>query len=330
MPPDEIKVSVIMACHNSSPYLNEAVRSVLGQTLGDIELMLIDDGSTDGTLEIAKHYKVQDHRVSVFSLPVKSGPVFARNVGIRSAKGEWIGILDSDDVAMPSRLEEQMKLAIKDNELVLIGSDAIFIDAKGRTSHGRKYPVNHGDLVARLESMEAFPPHSSMLYRKDAVLKLSGFNSRYEYTEDYDLWLRLSEIGRVASVDKVLVKIRQHGHNRSSSKGGELQMRFAFAAAACHFLRIQADADPSTAYDDAAWAQFLSWIDKQLDEQGVYKRSRAWAKARAEYYSSENKLTAAVRFAKRILKSGHASVLLWEKIFGFSLPRRLAQQMTRL
>jgi succinoglycan biosynthesis protein ExoO len=74
----DIKVSIIMACHNSSRYLDEAVRSVLGQTLGDLELVLIDDGSTDSTLEIANCYRALDSRVSVLSLPTKSGPADAQ------------------------------------------------------------------------------------------------------------------------------------------------------------------------------------------------------------------------------------------------------------
>jgi glycosyltransferase involved in cell wall biosynthesis len=79
------RVTVIMACHNSSAYVDEAIRSVLGQTLGDLELILIDDCSTDHTREIAARYQAQDKRVSVISLPVNSGAAVARNAGIRVA-----------------------------------------------------------------------------------------------------------------------------------------------------------------------------------------------------------------------------------------------------
>lgn len=245
-----IKVSVIMACHNSSAYLDEAVSSVLVQTLGDLELILIDDCSTDNTLEIAKCYQVQDNRVSVLSLPVNSGPATARNAGIRTARGEWLGILDSDDVAMRSRFEEQMKLADSDKGLVMIGSSSISIDKRGHVIKEHKYPTNHQDLVKRLSSMRAFPPHSSMLYRKDVIQKLAAYNPRYVPSEDADLWFRLSEIGKVSSVDKPLVRIRKHEQNISNSKGGMLQTRLGVAASVCHFLRIYGYSDPSTSNDE--------------------------------------------------------------------------------
>src|SRR6266853_2209568 len=127
----DIRVTVLMACHNSSAYLDEAVNSVLSQTLGDLELILIDDCSTDNTLEIAARYEAQDDRVSVISLPVNSGPATARNAGIRAARGEWLGILDSDDVAMPTRFEEQLRLARSDKGLVMVGSSSISMDKHG-------------------------------------------------------------------------------------------------------------------------------------------------------------------------------------------------------
>jgi glycosyltransferase involved in cell wall biosynthesis len=315
-----------MACHNSSAYLDEAVTSVLVQTLGDLELILIDDCSTDNTLEIAKRYQVQNDRVSVLSLPVNYGPATARNAGIRAARGEWIGILDSDDVAMPSRFEEQMKLADSDKGLFIIGSSSISIDNKGHVIKEHKYPTSHQNLVKRLSSFLAFPPHSSMVYRKDIIQKVSAFNPRYVQSEDADLWFRLSEIGKVASVDKPLVKIRKHGQNISNSKGGIQQACFGFAASVCHFLRIHGCSDPSTSNEETTWQEYIKWVDTRMTEEGVFERRKAWGNARAAFFAAENRLTGAFRFACRLLQSGHASTLVWEKFFGSSLPKRLARE----
>ena len=317
--------SLWLATINSSAYLDEAISSVLGQMLGDLELILIDDRSTDNTLEIAKLYQVQDDRVSVLSLPVNSGPATARNAGIQAARGEWLGILDSDDVAMPSRFEEQMRLADSDNGLIMIGSSSMSIDANGHAIKGHKYPTSHSDLVKRLAFMKAFPPHSSLMYKKDVVVRLSAFNPRYVPSEDYDLWLRLSEIGKVASVDKPLVKIRKHEQNISNSEGGMLQTRLGFAASVCHFLRIHGCPDPSTTNDEGGWLEFLTWIERQLIEEGAFERRKAWADARADCFATENGLASALRYGLRILQSGHARALLWEKVFGSSLPQRLAR-----
>ena len=325
-----IKVSVIMACHNSSAYLDEAVSSVLSQTLSDLELILIDDCSTDNTLEIATRYQALDDRVSIISLPLNSGPATARNAGIRAARGEWLGILDSDDVAMPSRFEEQMGLAKNGQDLVIIGSSSIFIDRKGHTIKEHKYPTDHEVLVKKLYSQQAFPPHSSMVYRKDVVKKLTGFNSRFTSSEDYDLWLRLSEIGEMASIDKPLVKIRKHGQNISHSEGGNLQGRFGIIATSCHFLRIHGSPDPSTSSDESTWQEFIAWVDRRMVEVGAFERRKAWSDARTEYFSTANRLTGALSFGNSLLRSGHASALAWEKLFGSSLPQRLAREWMNL
>ena len=322
----DIRVTVIMACHNSSAYLDEAVNSVLGQTLGDLELILIDDCSTDNTLEIAKRYQVQDDRISVISLPVNSGPATARNAGIRAARGEWLGILDSDDVAMPSRFEEQLRLANSDKDLVVIGSSSISVDKNGHAIKEHTYPTDHQNLVKRLYSLQAFLPHSSMIYRSDVVRRLASFNPRYVGSEDYDLWLRLSEVGKVASIDKPLVKIRKHEQNISNAERGLLHPRFGSAASICHFLRIHGCPDPSTSSHDTTWQEFFTWVDRRLMEEGVFVRHDAWADARAEYFATENRLTGALRFGARLLRSGHASALVWEKFFGSSLPKRLARE----
>lgn len=322
----DIRVTVIMACHNSSAYLDEAVSSVLSQTLGDLELVLIDDCSTDNTLEIATCYQAQDDRISIISMPVNSGPAAARNAGIRAAKGEWLGILDSDDVAMPARFEEQMSLANNGQSLVIIGSSSISIDKKGHTIKEHKYPTDHEVLIKKLYSQQAFPPHSSMVYRRDVVKKLTGFNSRYASSEDYDLWLRLSEIGKVASIDKPLVKIRKHEQNISDSEGGNLQARFGVIASTCHFLRIHGCPDPSTSKDETTWQKFVAWIDRRMLEEGAFERRKAWADARAEYFATANQLTGALRFGTRLLQSGHTSALVSEKFFGSSLPEHLARE----
>lgn len=322
----EIKVSVIMACHNSSAYLDEAVNSVLRQTLEDLELILIDDCSTDDTLEIAKRYQKQDERVSVLSLPINSGPAIARNTGFRAARGEWIGILDSDDVAMPSRFKEQMRLAESKKDLVMIGSNFISINENGNPILAYKYPTGHQELVKRLYSKRAFPPHSSMIYRRNVVDKLSGFNKRYVPSEDYDLWLRLSEVGKINSIDKTLVKIRKHKRNISNAEGGVLQTRLSNTASVCHYLRVHGASDPSVYPDENLWQEFIQWIERRMTEDGAFVRRQTWISARSEFFANKNRLCGAFRFSTRLLQSKHANTLLREKFFGSSLPQRLAQE----
>ena len=96
--PEEVGISVIMSCYNSSFYMEEAIESVLNQSLEDFELILIDDFSVDNTSAICNYYKKQDKRIRVVPLPINSGPASARNAGIKLARGEWIAVLDYDDL----------------------------------------------------------------------------------------------------------------------------------------------------------------------------------------------------------------------------------------
>jgi glycosyltransferase involved in cell wall biosynthesis len=325
-----IKISVIMACHNSSLYLDEAIKSILAQTLGDLELILIDDNSTDNTLEIANRYRSFDSRVFVLSLPIKSGPAAARNEGIRIARGEWIGILDSDDVAMPSRFEEQMRVAKSNRDFVMIGSNTISIDAKGQPIKEHKYPITHKALMKRLTRLRAFPAHSSMVYLADTVKSLSGFNPRYVQSEDYDFWLRLSEIGKLASVDKPLVKIRIHGQNMSYEQDGRLQIRMGISASVCYFLRCQGCPDPSVD-DGGHWHDFEAWVYRRLYKENIFAKYKVRSETRAAYLATQKGFINACLVGIRLMNSGHTNSIVWEKVFGSTLPKRLALEwMERL
>lgn len=320
----DVLISVIMACHNSSRFLAEAVASVLSQTLGDFELIVVDDASTDQTLEVANRFRAHDRRISVLSLPERSGPAAARNAGIRVARGAWLGILDSDDIAVPTRFEEQIRVAENHDELVMIGTDSLSIDDASHELKANSYPTTHRGLVRRLERMGALPPHSSLIYKRQIVSQLSAFNPRYAQSEDYDLWLRLSEAGNLASVDKPLVKIRKHASNMSDVQGGTVQTRFGIMAAVCHFLRVNGFPDPSITNSEASWQEFVSWVDKRMAEEGVLERRDDWTSARANYLSAGTRVSGLIGFAGRLLRSRQAGVLLREKLFGFSLAKQLA------
>jgi len=326
------QISVIMACYNSSAYITEAINSVLSQTFDELELILIDDSSSDNTLKIAKSFQVKDNRISIISLPVNFGPADARNAGIRIARGEWIGILDSDDISVPLRFEEQIKLAVSDKDLILIGSNAVTIDDKGCELKEHKYPTNHQSLVKRLSTCRAFPPHSSILYKKDVVEKLSAFNSRYVRSQDTDLCFRLSEIGKIASVNMPLIKLRKHKQNLSNSDGGRMQSLFGHAASVCHFIRIygQSISDPSATKGEIKWIAFLTWLEKELIGECVLEKRQVRADARGQYFAAGNRLSGLLHLGTRLVKSGHASAIVWEKLFGSSLPERLAREWMRM
>ncbi len=319
-------LSVIMACHNSASFLDEAIASVLNQTLRDLELILVDDSSTDNSLEIARSYEEQDDRVSVLSAPASSGPGPARNAGISVARGEWLAILDSDDVALPSRFADQMQMAKSEPNLVLIGSNSIMIDENGRALREHVFPTNHRQLAKRLRTYRGFPPHSSIVYRGDIVRRLAAFDAKYFQSEDRDLWLRLSEVGKLASVNKPLAKIRKHKGNVSNLDGGKVALRLAYAAIICHFLRRHGSPDPSATGDQAQWQAFLAWVEKRMAEEGVFERHETKGEIRLAYLATDNRLLGALRLGAQLLRSGSAPALIRDEIRGTRFPKRLADE----
>jgi len=325
----EIGISVIMSCYNSGCYLDEAIESILVQSFRDFELILIDDFSEDDTLAICYRYKERDERIKVLALPVNSGAAFARNAGVKLANCEWIAILDSDDVAEPNRFAEQLKLAKSNSHLVLIGSNASLIDKNSRILRNYSYPTGDRVLKKRLHSMKAFPPHSSMIYRREVFHQVIGFNQRYIRSEDWDLWLRMSERGQFASVDKSLVKIRKHENNISNTDNGMLQEKYGLIAAICQILRDNGYPDPSTNKDEEVWEKFVSLVTELMTTNGVFERKKFWVENVREYRLNRNKLKGIFYFGTNMLKSGYAIRLIMDRLNNKSLAKQLFNKLNQ-
>lgn len=150
------KVSVIMPCFNATDFVAESIESVLNQTFTDFELILIDDGSTDATLGILKQYAAKDNRIVVIEKE-NTGPADSRNWGIRVSKGDWIAILDSDDIAMPTRLELQLAYVVNDPNLVALGSDSISINSSGHV--GKKNTILSSQTLRFSETVATMLQH---------------------------------------------------------------------------------------------------------------------------------------------------------------------------
>ena len=184
-------ISVVMPVYNCARYVHEAIESILGQTYRNFEFIIVNDGSTDATPEIANEYAARDGRIRVIHQP-KSGIAASRNKGITEAGGEWIFNMDGDDISMPHRFAVQMEAVEKNPSLILFGGCCQQINAAGTPVRINKYPVRHKDLVNNLETLRPFFPNSSACYKRSVVLKAGCYRERFQYAEDHDLWLRLS------------------------------------------------------------------------------------------------------------------------------------------
>jgi glycosyltransferase involved in cell wall biosynthesis len=197
-----------MPVRDGERFLQKAIDSVLTQTFGDFEFIIVDDGSRDATAEILAAAAKADSRIAVVRQQ-PMGLVAALNRGIAGVRSPYIARLDADDISLPTRLARQLEFMRGDTTLGLLGSYAEEIDEHGRALAVRKPPVNHESLVEALEQGNPFI-HSTILVRTDLVRACGGFRAALAGAEDYDLWLRISERARVANVPETLVRYRVH------------------------------------------------------------------------------------------------------------------------
>lgn len=191
MPPP--LVTALLTCHNRRGYLLAALRSVERQTHRPLEAVVVDDGSTDGTARavVRRRWAVP---VRVLRLPVNRGPAAARRRGVEAARGEWVAFLDSDDLWLPRKLEEQLRRAAPGVQFVY--SDFHEISPRGRPLRRNSLMHRRGSLFfARLARslwrLPFFPVTSTVMMRRDLITRLGSFDPHFRYVaDDPDLWLR--------------------------------------------------------------------------------------------------------------------------------------------
>lgn len=199
-------VSVVVPSHNRARLLARTLRSILTQEMGDLEVIVVDDGSTDDTAAVAA---ATDSRVRVFRNQVPDGVSAARNRGIAAARGEWIAFCDDDDLWSPAKLARQLAAA-KSAEAHWAYTGDVNVDEGLRVLSGGPPP----DPDAVLALMPRWNPLSSggsnVVIRSAVLAKVGGFDSSLRRTEDWDLWIRLARTGRPAWVRAPLVAYRFH------------------------------------------------------------------------------------------------------------------------
>lgn len=228
-------VSVVVPVFNAELFLAEAIDSTLNQTFDDFELIAVDDQSTDRSLEILREYEQQDARVRVIARP-HSGIVGTRNHGIEVARGTYVAALDNDDAMYPERLTEQVKFLEQHPDCVAVGGTALLVDQEGDPLIERHLPTTADEIEQELLDGRNPMMQPGVLFRRDALVKVGGYRDDFNYSEDYDLFLRLSEHGWLANLDSILLKHRQH-MSRASVSQFEQQRRVVAQALADAYER---------------------------------------------------------------------------------------------
>lgn len=200
-------VSVLLTVYNRERLVGEAMRSILGQSFDDFELVVVDDGSTDHSLSVARSF--DDPRVCVVAQKANRGIPVTRNNALDHARGRYVAWLDSDDVARPTRIAEQLEFLEAHPEVAMVGSCAGKIDGDGQRLSGvRLVPFASEDIAAWHLFTPAF--QQSSLMGRASVLQRYRYREDYPVCEDLELTARIIREHRTANIPRVLIDRRLH------------------------------------------------------------------------------------------------------------------------
>lgn len=224
------EIDVIIPVFNGEAYISRALKSVQSQTLPVSHIIVADDGSADGTVQVVEALMRTDDRITCLKLP-HGGVSAARNAGIAASSSPFIAFLDADDVWSPQKLERQMEVFDRSGpETGFVHSSYFLIDAQGRRLSDSNVvpPKLRGDIFTPLllEGYVLSGSASSVVVRRDVLDKAGYFDERLFHGEDWDLWIRLARISKVDYTPEAVVGIRVHEQSAQRRPSPERAIRF--------------------------------------------------------------------------------------------------------
>ena len=218
-------VSVLMPVYNASRYVREAVESVLAQSHDALELIAIDDASSDGSYELLQELAARDPRVRVFRQARNQGIVAARNRAFReaSASAEFCAILDADDVCEPDRLALQVEFLRAHPEHALVGGHTLIINEASQVIGIRRYPTDYARICKTITRYNPIAQPAVML-RRSLLPSAEPYDTAYPRCQDYALWLQLAAAHPIANLDRAILRYRV-----SQTQGKRTQLRKTLA-----------------------------------------------------------------------------------------------------
>ncbi|MBD2567243.1 glycosyltransferase [Anabaena lutea] len=207
-------ISVIIPVYNGEKTIRETIESVLNQTFSLIEVLIINDGSTDATLEIIQN--ISDSRLKLFSY-INAGPATSRNRGLSHAVSEFVAFIDADDIWTSNKLESQLKALQANPQAAVAYSWTDYIDAAGKLLKCGRHTTLSGDVYSRLLLENFLENGSNPLIRKECFTTLGNFNEALTPAEDWDMWLRLASRYEFVVVPEVQILYRVSMHSLSTN-----------------------------------------------------------------------------------------------------------------
>ncbi|HEY2715519.1 MAG TPA: glycosyltransferase family 2 protein [Solirubrobacterales bacterium] len=211
MAPDHPAVTVLIGAYENERTVARAIASILTQSERNLELIVIDDGSRDGSAAAAGEAIGRDPRGRVMRLERNVGIASSLNEGLRAAAGPIVAVQDADDHSAPERLERQLAALAAAPDVAVVGARMCEVDHGGRTLRPRTTFAagDVGEVLLRFNPI----PNGCAAFRRDVALELGGYDPRYRYATEYDLWLRIADRHRVVTLDEELCTRVMGGDN---------------------------------------------------------------------------------------------------------------------
>ncbi len=265
-------ISVAMSVYNGERFLVEAVESVLAQSFGDFEFLILDDGSRDATPEIIRHYASRDARIRPI-IRENRGLIASLNQLLEAARAPIIARMDADDICRPSRFEKQYAFLTDNPDYGVIGTWTEDIDETGGpySLSGKDHPTSHDEFLRAIETGSPLICHPAAMFRRDIVRSVGDYHAAFRHCEDYDLWLRLASVTRLASIPERLMRYR-HYENQVSSRHATEQQIGAAVSYIAYRDRLAGLPDPTAQLD---CLPPIDAMDALFGREGVAREVRA-------------------------------------------------------
>ncbi len=201
------KVSVVMPVYNAQKYIDGAIESILSQTFKHFEFIIVNDASTDDTLSICEKYAKKDPRIKIITNKKNLNIGDSLNIGIKSARADYIARMDGDDISLPKRLDQQFRYLERNKNVGVVGCGMKIIDEAGKETGIRHYSSDSAKLKKTIFRYSPFA-HPTTMFRKEAIVEAGMYSSKWSPTEDLHLWVRVGKKWDFSNLKNVLFKYR--------------------------------------------------------------------------------------------------------------------------
>lgn len=297
------KISVLIPCYNSSGWINEAVTSICAQTKNDIEILIYNDGSTDGSAEIIESLAASDSRIIPLGDSTNRGISHALNTMLHKASGEYIARMDADDISLPQRLERQLRF-LEEKKIDLCGT--WFQEFGGGVPRQVRWHTSPQALMAAMLFQNTIC-HPTIMARRE-VFEQFQYRSEYNLAEDYDIFVRALSKFKLANMPEVLLRYRRHPQQATKAKRGKMEQ------VTCR-IRLEAlQSQGINASQDEQYIHNLIRAPHSICECSDLENIEMWLLKLLTYFSdAEAKNVVASQWTRAAVRAAPLGGAMWKK-----------------